>query len=477
MSNSQEQNNSFCGNFFLGSSLFDRYLFLFLVGIELIMSFSFLGYIHISPISLTIAYFPIILSGILLKIPQTLIISLIFGLASLFKATPHYVMASDAVFSPFSSADPLSSTFLSLGTRLLFGLIIALNFTAAKKQKYQYVWFIIIAGIAPRLHSFIVLATLGVLFPEFNLDYHMALTFDFNVLLTALASVFLCISLWRLLNTQKVQLIKYAVDHSPKNPYKSKPLFVALVIFILLLVCFAVTAALYFTSRETYMLGQYGISITPIISADLFFLQCQFVFAMIGLMLFAITVIFSFYHYMSYKEYQGGIDPLTNVMGRKIFFYCCSKIEAINLSNEKDTSKWFLFVDLDYFKNINDSFGHATGDTVLREVASHLTNIFSEIGYIGRIGGDEFAVLIEKPMAETELAEKLTQFLENIATILPEQKVSCSIGGYEFVFPENHAHILAKADEMLYKAKASGRACYKLQSLNTSNTASTSAAK
>lgn len=473
--NTSPEQHSHWSNVLLGKTLFDRYLFLFLIGIELVMSFSFLGYIHIPPISITLAYFPIILAGILLKMPQTLIISLIFGLASLFKATPNYVMPSDAVFSPFSSPAPISSIVLSLGTRLLFGFLVALLFSAVKNKNQQYIKIGIIATIAPKLHSLIVLIALGILFPRFHLDYHQSLMLNFNDFLTAAASVFLCVSLWRLLNTETIQSIKYAINHSPKNPYKSKCLFFSLLIFIFLLTSIAIAAALYFADREIYMLRQYAVIINAAISTDLFFLQCQFVFAMIGLTLFAITVILSFYHYMSYKEYQGGIDPLTNVMGRKMFFYCCSKIEAITLSNTNDTPNWFLFVDVDYFKTINDTFGHTTGDRVLREIAAQLTASFKKIGYIGRIGGDEFAVIIDKSIAETDLAEKLTQFLENIASILPERKISCSIGGYEFVLPEKHTHILAMADEMLYKAKENGRACFRLHPLHPLDTANSSA--
>lgn len=77
----------------------------------------------------------------------------------------------------------MSSLFFSLGTRLLFGLLIVLYFTAAKNQKYPYLWIAAIAAIAPKLHSLLVLTSLGVLFPEFNLDYHKTLIFNFNDIL------------------------------------------------------------------------------------------------------------------------------------------------------------------------------------------------------------------------------------------------------------------------------------------------------
>lgn len=448
-----------------GETHFERYLFLFLIGTELLMSFSFLGFIHIEPISLTIAYFPIIVSGVLLEMPQTIIISLVFGLATLFKATPSYVMPSDAVFSPFSSGAPLNSLLLSLATRLLFGAVIAFLFSLAKKRKYSSVWIGIIAAFAPKLHSLIVLAALGILFPEFNLNYTNTLDWDFNNTLTALASIIVCVELWHVSNSEKMQFIKYAINHASKNPYKSKCLFFTLLSFILLLIWLAVTAAVYFIDREVYMLGQYNIAITPVISSDLLFLQCQFVFAMIGIMLLSTTVLFSFYHYMSYKEYQGGIDALTKVMGRKMFFYCCHKIENKSNTMQENTPKWFLFVDIDFFKIINDSFGHATGDKILYEIAQNLSKTFKDIGYIGRIGGDEFAVIIDKPIAEENLEKKLTKFLANISGLLTEIHVSCSIGGYEFLFPEKLSYVLSRADTMLYRAKEGGRGCYRLQAI------------
>lgn len=468
MHREQTEKNSFLETFFLGERLFDRYLFLFLIGTELLMSFSFLGFIHTPPISVTFAYFPIIVSGLLLKMPQTLIISLFFGFASLFKATPYYVMISDAVFSPFSSNAPVNSIFLSLGTRLIFGALVSYCFSRAINKKFEYLWIGLVACFSPKLHSIIVLTALGMLFPEFDLNHASSLNWDDNDTLTALGSIFVCMGLWYAVNTDKFQFLKHAINHASQNPYKSKFFFFALTIFIFLLIALAISAALYFIDREAYMLRQYQILITPVISRDLFYLQCQFVFAMVGIMLLSTTVLFSYHQYMSYKEYQDGIDTLTNVMGRKMFFFCCHKLEEKSKSAQNAASNWFLFVDIDYFKVINDTFGHAAGDKVLHEIAQNLSAAFKETGYIGRIGGDEFAVIIYKQMSEEELGCHLSKFLANISSLLPQAEVSCSIGGYEFVFPQKLSHILSMADTMLYKAKENGRACYKLQPIQSS---------
>ena len=89
----------------------------------------------------------------------------------------------------------------------------------------------------------------------------------------------------------------------------------------------AVFAALYFSQRQSYMLGQYGIPVSAMISTDLLLLQIQFLIAMLALNLLSVILLISIYRYMSYKEYQGDMDALTNIMGRRMFFShfenCC----------------------------------------------------------------------------------------------------------------------------------------------------------
>lgn len=74
---------------------------------------------------------------------------------------------------------------------------------------------------------------------------------------------------------------------------------------------------------------------------------------------------------------------------------------------------WFLFLDVDYFKKINDTCGHAVGDEVLRKVALILKDIFYDCGITGRMGGDEFAVMIDKKdISENEMQAALNRFFK-----------------------------------------------------------------
>ena len=123
------------------SSCFDRYAFEILLAIEILMSFTFLGYIHISPISITIAYMPILIAGSLFGPIQSTIAGFVFGAASLYKASASYVLPADMIFSPFLSGSPLNSLILSIGTRTLFGLVIGLAFAWVKKRKLFHINF------------------------------------------------------------------------------------------------------------------------------------------------------------------------------------------------------------------------------------------------------------------------------------------------------------------------------------------------
>lgn len=456
----------------LGASCFDRYLLEILIAIELLMSFTFLGYIHVPPISVTIAYLPILVAACLLGPLQAVAVGLVFGMASMYKASAFYVMPSDAVFSPLLSGSPWNSLLLSVGTRALFGLVIGLAFLAVKKRKHCRLWGGLLTVFAPKVHSLMVYTALGVLFPELGYSYRSAFQWDWEDGLFAFICVLAVELLWAWYQSGSVQNVRLYIDQAGKNPYASGRMMVFFVLLECFLLCMAAFAADYFSERESFMLEQHGIEVTQKISVDLLQLQIQFLVAMLSLNVISLILLIAIYKYMSYREYRGELDVLTGVMGRRMFLFHCEKAQKAdgtglggldkNFPDKKGLKRtgWFLFVDVDYFKAINDTFGHSTGDKVLKEIAEHLQNVFGEEGKVGRIGGDEFAVIVEKPMSRQALEQRLDHFLEAIAGILPDKKVSCSIGAYEFVFPQAVTHLLTETDEMLYKAKEKGRACY-----------------
>ena len=92
---------------------------------------------------------------------------------------------------------------------------------------------------------------------------------------------------------------------------------------------------------------------------------------------------------------------------------------------------------MDRFKQVNDTFGHPTGDKVLRRFAQVLEDAVADCGIVGRGGGDEFAVMISRELERAELEKMLSRFLRDITEISPDISVGSSIGAYHFLFPHS----------------------------------------
>ena len=126
---------------------------------------------------------------------------------------------------------------------------------------------------------------------------------------------------------------------------------------------------------------------------------------------------------------------------------------------------WHIFLTLrrrkKHFKSINDRCGHPCGDRVLVETAADLRAVFSEAESIGRIGGDEFAVVFGRPLEEAEvqdLAGRLARRLEHIRWKGREVGARCSLGCCVCTDGESpYEGLYEQADRMLYLAKRDGK--------------------
>lgn len=440
-------------------SYFDRYVLGMLIALEVFMSFSFLGYIHIRPISTTLSHLPVIIAASLFGPVQAMLVGVVFGLGSMFKATATYIMPFDAVFSPFVSGAPLNSVLLAVGARVLFALAVGLLFNLAKKCQRSRAAIAVTAALAPKIHSFILYGFLGILFPELGYTYASSFTLTPGYVLMGVLSVTLVLSSLHAYGLPATVQIRSYVDNAYSNPYTPRRiswLFRGLEIVIFLCALFS---AIYIAQRSAFMLGRHGIVVSAELNLDMLILQMQFLFALLALNFISIILLLGMYKYMAFREYRGEIDGLTGIMGRRMFLYYCEKAQK-----HEGGHGWFIFVDADYFKAINDSLGHAAGDNVLKGIAANLQKMVEGCGQAGRLGGDEFAAIIEKPMSRKELEAKFAGFLTALAELLPDRKVSCSIGAYQFAFPQELKTLLAETDAMLYRAKENGRACYVVKS-------------
>jgi len=159
-------------------------------------------------------------------------------------------------------------------------------------------------------------------------------------------------------------------------------------------------------------------------------------------------------------------DPLTGLPNRSMMLeHITVAIQQAWHTNKQPT---VLFIDVDRFKNINDSLGHSAGDDVLTSVASRLLNAVPERATVGRIAGDEFVVLDPDTQSATQsvmLAEKvLDAFREPLGLQQGDMFVSASVGvAYAPTSVSLSAEdLLRHADTAMYRAKDAGRNCIAL---------------
>jgi diguanylate cyclase (GGDEF)-like protein len=140
---------------------------------------------------------------------------------------------------------------------------------------------------------------------------------------------------------------------------------------------------------------------------------------------------------------------------------------ALEAANRHQTGLALLLVDLDKFKEVNDTFGHQAGDEVLRVTADRLVEAVRKVDTVARIGGDEFVVLLTD-LRDAHAAERIAaNIVETLAIPIPfggrEVPVTTSVGVCSAVAGELDAEALFKgADAALYLAKASGRNCLRV---------------
>ncbi len=155
-------------------------------------------------------------------------------------------------------------------------------------------------------------------------------------------------------------------------------------------------------------------------------------------------------------------DSMTNLYNRGS---CLLALEnAIRQIKRTQTDLVILYIDIDHFKDINDTYGHDVGDIVIKHFANYLKKSLRESDIIGRIGGEEF--LVGLPSLEFEkgkaVAEKLRAGVANNFIVINNDitihaTISIGISIYRYTEEINLREILKKADIALYNAKNSGR--------------------
>lgn len=155
-------------------------------------------------------------------------------------------------------------------------------------------------------------------------------------------------------------------------------------------------------------------------------------------------------------QQQAVTDPLTQIPNRRAMF------DLMDKHFEAGTPFWLGIVDLDGFKAVNDVYGHAVGDALLREAATRITGAAGSGVVVGRIGGDEFAVLVDGAAGESEVRDLGDDLIMALSAPFEIDFVRLAVGatiGFAERIPQDAAagHVYERADFALYGAKAESR--------------------
>jgi diguanylate cyclase (GGDEF)-like protein/PAS domain S-box-containing protein len=153
-------------------------------------------------------------------------------------------------------------------------------------------------------------------------------------------------------------------------------------------------------------------------------------------------------------------DPLTGLPNRTLLYEALT--EAIHSTEKDGLIASLLLIDIDYFKNVNDTLGHSTGDALLREFSNRLAKCVRPGDTVGRLGGDEFAIIVLTPRKSTgaiDVAERIKTALQSPLILTGQDvQVTASIGIASYpTDTRDFDGLIRYADAAMYEAKASGR--------------------
>ncbi|GAB6053735.1 hypothetical protein JCM17960_25550 [Magnetospira thiophila] len=161
---------------------------------------------------------------------------------------------------------------------------------------------------------------------------------------------------------------------------------------------------------------------------------------------------------------QASFDQLTGLPNRHLFFDRLR--QAVQKGERRRNLVGLLFLDLDGFKSINDTLGHSVGDGLLKEAASRLSAVTRSSDTVGRLGGDEFTILLSDLVSVTDMTPTIDKVLAELSRPFDiegnELHISGSIGAT--VYPDDGEDIeslLKNADSAMYSAKDAGRNTYR----------------
>lgn len=164
-----------------------------------------------------------------------------------------------------------------------------------------------------------------------------------------------------------------------------------------------------------------------------------------------------------FQRVQGlerGIDPLTTLLNRRFLPTILSR-EVTSAAHDKSPLS-LVMLDIDHFKDINDTYGHPGGDRVLKQVAERIQNTVRPSDFLFRYGGEEFLIILTEINGDAaiKIAERLREAIGTTVFVMPDETklhVTASLGVASYDGHPDPDVLISSADRALYKAKQNGR--------------------
>lgn len=162
------------------------------------------------------------------------------------------------------------------------------------------------------------------------------------------------------------------------------------------------------------------------------------------------------------NRFMLSLDNLTQLANRNLLLFMLEKEYSKFKRKGIDNQHCIAFIDIDYFKDINDTYGHHAGDIVLKKVSEKLLSCMRESDILGRYGGEEFLFFVSDVSAQVaiKIFERIRAEIENLKiTFQPKEVigVTISIGIAKFSKSYSLLEIIDHADKAMYSAKTKGR--------------------
>ncbi len=431
------------------------YCVLMIFSLEVVLALSAWGYFNWGVSSATFVPLVVLMAAYLFGRSGGAASGLLFAVLNMWFATTKTEMPGDLIFSPFFSGNLVATLVLALIPRVLFGFVAGVLYEHSSDGPHRKGILAAKTIVCWAFHLLLIIVFVAVLFPQTALVESPADVFLSPLLLMQVViPPGVMLALDRLTHSPFFASICKCIDGAAKEGPSRRGQTRFRISLLALSIFLGLGVLREFAHDVTVLASTEDMTFTPQGMWLLQQLELQQAVAFFALINVSGAILMLVYMYSLGIEIVAGTDTMTGVYRRGAFV---SRVNQRMKEKRQEDKPVFIMLDVDYFKKINDSYGHAIGDGVLAGVGIALHDAFGRENVIGRMGGDEFAVYCVGRMEGGELDAKISQLESDVAHIkLPDNQlpaVRVSVGMYQGDGTEDFDMLYECADKALYAQK------------------------